>query len=241
MINRTKIDIVDILLLAIILLFLVELILIDTGLLIFIAIFSGLIYFGRRSYYRPRGKFMFWVGAVLLFVTVTNTMAFRFLLLTVIIYFIFKWYKSKQQPTYFEPDFADDQPVEETQQQPLMFHNKWFGRQRTNKSGYEWQDINVQTGIGDTIIDLNYTVIPKKEPIMVIRNFVGNIQIIVPYDVEISINHSVMFGSIEVIDYQESNVWNKTLHLQTSNYQTSKQTVKIFTSIVVGKIEVKRG
>ncbi|MRH44057.1 cell wall-active antibiotics response protein [Aquibacillus halophilus] len=239
MINRTKIDIVDILLMATIILFLVELIFIDTGLLIFIAICSALIYFGKNSYYRTRGKVMFWLGISFIVLTVTNTTAFKFLLITVVIFLALKWYKSKQQPNYIKAKLDEDPQPEQIQQRQI-FTNKWFGRQRTSKHAYEWQDVNIQAGIGDTIIDLNYTVIPKNEPVIFIRNIIGNVQIIVPYDVEISLNHSVMFGSIDVIGHVETNVWNKILHLQTPNYQTSNQTVKIFTSMVVGKIEVKR-
>ncbi|MBM7570549.1 cell wall-active antibiotics response protein LiaF [Aquibacillus albus] len=243
MINKANIGIVDILLLGTMLLFLVELLFLNTGLLIFSVIFILLVYFGKKTYYRPRGKFMFWVGAFFLAVTVMNTIAFKVLLMVGVIYFVYKWYKSKQDPAYYAPQFTEHEPDEPEKivRKKVVFTNNWFGEQKTPPRAYEWQDVNIQTAVGDVIIDLNYTVIPKSEPVVVIRNLVGNVQIRVPYDVEVSVHHSVMFGTVKILDHVEPNVWNKVLHLETPNYSDTNQKVKIFTSMVVGKIEVIRG
>lgn len=239
MFKKTKMDLVDLLLIATVLLFLIEFLFINPALIFFILIWSGLAYFGKKSYYRPRGKIMFWIGIVFLFITVFNTLAVRFLILSFVVYFLFKWYKSKQNPDYHTPQLFD---LEEdvTEKQGILFRNKWFGKQQTEKHAYEWKDINIQSGIGDMIVDLNYTMIPKSEPIIVIRNVFGNVRIIVPYDVEVSVNHSVIFGSIKVLDHVETNVWNRVLHLQTANYEASTQKVKVYTSMIVGKLEVVR-
>ncbi|WP_186575937.1 cell wall-active antibiotics response protein LiaF [Aquibacillus kalidii] len=241
MLNSNKMNIVDILLMATIILFLVEVIFLDTALLFLIALCGAGLFFGKRSYYRPRGKFMFWISIVALFIMLINTIAFRFLIMTAVIYFCYKWYRSKQEPTFYQPQFSENSSDEGVIHQDILFSNKWFGQQRTRKRAYEWRDVNIQSGIGDIVVDLNYTVIPKDDPVMVIRNLVGNVQILVPYDVEVSVHHSVVFGSIQILNYLEANVWNKVLHMETPNYSTSKQKVRIFTSMLVGKVEVKRG
>ena len=240
--NRSNIDIVHLLLIGTAALLLFELLFIHTGLLIFIAICAFFVYWGKNTYYQTGGKLMFWLGLFFAIISILNTLAFRFILFATLIYFVYKWYQAKQQPTYYKPEFVEEQPeVGETVKRKVMFTNKWFGNQETDKSAYEWQDINIQSGLGDIIVDLNYTVIPKSEPVIVIRNVIGNVQIIVPYDVEVSIHHSVLLGSVDIFDYQEANAFNQTLITETTNYANAKQRVKILTSMVVGKIEVKRG
>ena len=59
---------------------------------------------------------------------------------------------------------------------------------------YEWNDVNIQAGIGDTVIDLSYTVLPKGETVIFIRNVMGKVTIMIPYDVEVSVNHSVFLA-----------------------------------------------
>lgn len=240
--NKRKTDIVHWLFLIAILLLLFELFFNGPGLLFLIAISVGCIYFGRKSMGKTFGKILFWIGVISLIFTVLSTLAFQFLIVVVVIYLFLQWHESKKGPAHFEARFTDKKEAyhEEVINRRPLFKNKWFGQQRTEKKAFEWQDINIQSGVGDTVIDLNYTVLPKEEAVIFIRNIVGNVKILVPYEMEISLNHSVIFGSIQVFDHKETNVWNRVLHLQTSGFDTSQQKVKIFTSMVFGKIEVIR-
>ncbi|WP_171038215.1 cell wall-active antibiotics response protein LiaF [Aquibacillus sediminis] len=238
--KRNSTDIVHILLFAMVVLFVFELIFINMGHLVSILIWLAFIYYGKKRYSRMRGKVLFWLGVFLLTVTILNTLAFKFLLFILIVYLIVKWYKAKQEPTYMQPEFSVDEH-EGISEEPILFTNKWFGQQRTKRQAYEWKDVNIQSGVGDTVIDLSYTVIPKSDPVVVVRHLVGNVQIVVPYDVEVSVHHSSLFGSVDIFDYHEQHTWNRVVHLQSENYQQATKRVRIFTSVLVGKIEVKRG
>ncbi|MDQ7862937.1 LiaF-related protein [Peribacillus frigoritolerans] len=37
-----------------------------------------------------------------------------------------------------------------------------FGHQQTTEHVYEWNSVNVQGGVGDTVIDLSKTILPKR-------------------------------------------------------------------------------
>ncbi|MCT2538215.1 cell wall-active antibiotics response protein LiaF [Aquibacillus koreensis] len=240
--SKNKMDIVDIFLVVTVILFLFEFIFIAKGLLIFSAIGAALLYFGKQSYYRPRGKAMFWIGVFILALSIMNTLAFKFLLVSIVVFFLYKWYKANKEASYYQPDFEVKEDLQASlHSKKRLFANKWFGRQSTQQRAYEWQDVNIQNAIGDTIIDLTYTVIPKEEAVIIVRSIVGNVRIIVPYDVEVSVNHSVLVGSIEVLDHVIENTWNQVIHLESPDYQSSKQKVKLFTSTLTGKLEVKRG
>ena len=78
--------------------------------------------------------------------------------------------------------------------------------QKTPDHVYEWNDVNIQGGMGDTVIDLSYTVLPKGETVIFIRNIFGKVKILIPYDVEVSVNHSVLYGSAKILDFYESSL-----------------------------------
>jgi len=115
-----------------------------------------------------------------------------------------------------------------------------LGQQKTPIGIYEWNDINIQTGLGDTSIDLSYTMLPKGETVIFIRNIIGNIQILVPYEIEVSIHHSCVVGSTNAFENHSSKMFNQVFQLKTSGYDNAEQKVKIFTSLLVGNLEVSR-
>jgi len=73
-----------------------------------------------------------------------------------------------------------------------------------------------------------------------IRHIMGKIEIYVPYEVEVSIHHSSVFGRAHIFSQHHWELMNKSLFYQTENYDTSYPRVKIITSIFSGDIEVKR-
>ncbi|NLM38398.1 MAG: cell wall-active antibiotics response protein, partial [Firmicutes bacterium] len=111
--------------------------------------------------------------------------------------------------------------------------------QKTPNDVYEWNDINIQRGIGDTTIDLSYTVLPQGETVIFIRGFIGNLQVLIPYDVEVEISHSAVIGRSKIFHIEEDKLWNQSVHYQTEEYDQAAQKVKIFTSVILGDLEVK--
>ena len=69
-----------------------------------------------------------------------------------------------------------------------LFENIFFGQQKTPLGVYEWKDVNIQAGIGDTIIDLSFTpCFHKGKRLSLFEIMIGNIQILVPYEIEVSV------------------------------------------------------
>lgn len=95
-------------------------------------------------------------------------------------------------------------------------------------------------GIGDTVIDLGNTVLPKGESVIVIRSFIGNVKILVPYEMEVSVSHSVLAGTGKIFEHHEPKMMNQTVSFQSEGYDQAQQKVKIITSMIVGDLEVKR-
>ncbi|QED46720.1 cell wall-active antibiotics response protein LiaF [Cytobacillus dafuensis] len=241
--NRIKSEYISwILLLGIIVLFL-EFSFFNRGLIFSLLVDVGMIYFGRKWKKRSLGKILFWLGIFLLIISIFSMITIKFFLLAILIHFFIQFVQAKKKPDHIKPVIMEPSIKLEKEtviKKKPLFSNHFFGQQKTPDHVYEWNDVNIQTGIGDTIIDLSYTVLPKGETVIFIRNLIGNVQVLVPYDIEISVMHSVIAGSTEVFENQESKIINQTIQVQTPLYDQAEQRIKIFTSIIVGDLEVKR-
>ncbi|RLQ93082.1 cell wall-active antibiotics response protein LiaF [Falsibacillus albus] len=213
------------------------------------AIFSllvagGLIYLGKKK--KDNGNkrnLFFWIGIIILIVTIFNLVTFRLLIIAIIGYAVIQFAKSKQEPKVIKPKINLEKKPRSNEAiyiKTPYFKNQWFGSQATVDHPFEWEDINIQAGVGDTIIDLSNTVLPNGEAVIFIKNLIGNIKILVPYETEISIRHSVVAGASTIFQHQEHSSFNHTVHFQTEGYEQAEQKVKVITSLLVGNIEVKR-
>ena len=216
----------------------------NRGLIFSLIVATGMVYLGRKRMPRKTGKLLFWVGLFFLVVNVINMLAIKFFLLALLCILIVQYANRKNQaktitPIIKEPVDLKKQSETVVKEQPL-FQNRLFGQQKTPDHVYEWNDVNIQVGIGDTVIDLSYTVLPKDETVIFIRNVMGKVTIMIPYDVEVSVNHSVFFGSVRILDFKESSLMNRLIKVETADYEQANQKVKIFTSMMIGDIEVKR-
>ncbi|MCT8136901.1 cell wall-active antibiotics response protein [Anaerobacillus sp. CMMVII] len=239
--NHTKTDYISWTILIGLLLLVVEITFFNKG-LVFSIIFAGfLLYFGGKRLYSSIGKLIFGLGCLVLFFTATDMIVFKFFIFAVIAYVLIYFYKSKNRPLLIQPVVkeTDDRGTKLIKSEQ-MFKNVFYGRQKTPEEIYEWHDVNIQTGIGDTRIDLSNTVLPKGESVISIRNFIGNIQILVPYDIEVSVSHSVLTGTTVIFDEANDRLFNQSLVYRTDHYDLAIRKIKIMTSMGIGRLEVKR-
>ncbi|WP_318505833.1 cell wall-active antibiotics response protein LiaF [Bacillus sp. T3] len=243
MLGKIKNDYFSWLFLISLLLLILEVLFFNKGLIFSILVAAGMIYVGRKRLERKFGKFLFWMGILFLTVSILGMITFRFLVLAIFIYLLVQLVQTKKQPHMVTPivkEPSTESAGEEIIAREPMFKNVMFGDQKTPEHTYEWEDINIQTWIGDTVIDLSYTVLPRGETVIFIRNMIGKVQILVPYDIEVSVNHSVMVGNVDILHYHGSKMFNQNIHVQTADYETSEQKIKIITSVMIGDIEVRR-
>ncbi|MFK9095442.1 cell wall-active antibiotics response protein LiaF [Bacillus salipaludis] len=243
MFKNTKNDYVGWLAIIGIVILLLEILFFNRGLIFSLFISGGMIYLGRKRAGKRLGKILFIGGIIFFVLSIVNMMTFKFLLLAILLHFFIQFLTAKKQPKRISPDFI--KPEQAQQEETLiksepLFGNIFLGQQKTPVGVYEWKDVNIQTGVGDTIIDLSYTMLPKGETVIFIRNIIGNVQILVPYEIDVSIHHSCVIGSTTIFDSHESKIFNQVFQLKTPGFDQSEQKVKIFTSLVVGNLEVSR-
>ncbi|EIJ82148.1 Cell wall-active antibiotics response protein [Bacillus methanolicus PB1] len=244
MINKIKSDYISwILIIGFVLLFL-EISFFNKGIIFSLLVASGMIYLGRKIMPGKFGTLLFWAGLIFFVASIFGMITFRFFLLAILIHLIIQFSQSKRHPEKIIPVIKENEKSSTgdktvIRRKPVL-ENIFFGQQKTPEHVYEWNDINIQAGFGDTVIDLSYTVLPKGETVIVIRKMIGNVQLLVPYDLEVSVNHSSLAGSASIFDHKEEKIFNQNLHIQTPDYDNQEQKVKIITSIIVGELEVKR-
>nr|WP_239558531.1 cell wall-active antibiotics response protein LiaF [Peribacillus deserti] len=240
--NKLKTDHINLLIWISIFLIFVELLFFHSGLIFSLLLSAGLIYIGRKKYNKTFGMILFWFGILTLVITILNMFAAKFLILALIVYIFVVYNQSKKSPKKIRPIILEKNPIKEETiiKKAPLFQNRFYGTKTTGEHVYEWNDINIQGAIGDTEIDLSYTVLPKGESIIFIRHGVGNVRVLVPYDIELCVNHSAFIGSTRILNEQEPKIFTQNTIYQTANYDEAAQKVKIFTSLFSGELEVKR-
>jgi lia operon protein LiaF len=243
LLNKLKNDYFSWLFLIGCMLLLLEVLFFNKGLIFSLLVAAGMIYIGRKRLERKMGKIIFWMGILFMAASILGMITFRFLVLAAFIYLIIVFAQTKKQPNLILPivkEPAESPNTEEIISRTPLFKNVMFGEQKTPEHTYEWDDINIQTWVGDTVIDLSYTVLPEGETVIFIRNVIGKVQVFIPYDIEVSVHHSVMVGNVDILHFHGSKMFNQNIHVQTADYEKQEQKVKIFTSLMVGDIEVRR-
>lgn len=225
-----------------VLLLLIEITFFNGGLLFSIGAAALCIYFGIKRMHKKSGIPFLLLGLLIAVITILNMFTFKLILLVLLVLFINKFWQSKKNPATFEPISAEQRTgnPEHIQRKPLFFKNTFSGNDQSTRQVYEWEDINIQSGFGDIVIDLSNTVLPGGENIISVRNIAGTIRILVPYEMEVMVIHSVICGSVSILDNEDHRVFNETVQYHTALYDESPHKIKILTATVAGKLEVKR-
>src|SRR5690625_1805200 len=174
---------------------------------------------------------------------IINSLVSRLLLVKIICSFINEYSKSKKEAVVIKPSFSvnEEGMSDAVISVKPLFKHKIFGDQFTDDAAYQWRDVNIHGGFGDRIIDLSNTVLPQDTAVISIRHIMGNIEIYVPYELEVSIHHSSIFGRAHLLGKHDMKLTNQSISYQTVHYgDTTLPRIKIVTSLFSGDIEVKR-
>ncbi|UOY93537.1 cell wall-active antibiotics response protein LiaF [Ectobacillus sp. JY-23] len=191
----------------------------------------------RKKEKKVRGNVLFLVGVFTLIVNVFSSAAFQLVFVTLLIYGGYELLMSNQRRVVTPKLVESTQGKRIVQVQPF-FKNMLVGNYHMMGSVYELHDINIRYGLGDVKIDLTTAMIPEGETVLVIHGLVGNIRLYVPYDIEISLNHSVLLGNISMLEYKEKG-FNKNICLVTEAYQAAPRRIKIISTLLIGDTEVR--
>ncbi|MCS4488591.1 cell wall-active antibiotics response protein LiaF [Streptococcus sciuri] len=118
--------------------------------------------------------------------------------------------------------------------------NQWIGSHDYESDSYAFDDINIIRMVGSDTIDLTQVIVKGMDNVILIRKVIGPTTIIVPIDVAIKAEVSLIYGSIRYLDFEQYDLRNETIRLfKESDCKKVKQ-VKLVINTLAGDVEVKR-
>lgn len=209
----------------------IEAILFENGSIVLVIAGLAFLYFGMRR----KNRALFWIGLVLLFISVFSLVTIRLLLFGTILYIAYKLWKQEPLPTWERiqfPESSSDSPI---------IKQRMFTSQTTPLEPYAWQDVHVHSIFGEYGIDLTNTILPKGTSFISIRKVLGKTTIFVPYGVNVRIHYSTFVGEACFFDASPVRLWNQTYQLKDQP-GTDSDTPELIISISswIGDVEVLR-
>lgn len=180
-------------------------------------LFMALGVYKIRSSPDKTGYVLLGVGVVLLF-----SGHFTFILSVVLISLGLFYMKSKQ--AHRDSSYIQRQRILES-----------FKR---DKEPWELKNTSMWNIVGEVYMDLSLVMLDQKETTVVLQGVFGDVDIIVPEFVGVSVHASALVGQINVGTERETGLVNKVVW-QSPNFETCDQRVKLLVSYVVGDIDIK--
>lgn len=120
----------------------------------------------------------------------------------------------------------------------IPYQNSLLGDFRLINHQFDLKDLNLSHLIGDVKIDLSKAIVPGGENAIVISGLIGDVDIYVPYDLEVSVTTTNLFGKTKVFHYEQSG-FNRQASIATNGYEGADAKVKIAITTLIGDIDVR--
>jgi lia operon protein LiaF len=166
----------------------------------------------------PRSGYML-IGVGLLFLAL-NHLAIIFAVLLI----SFGYFLIRSRQLHRDPDYQ--------QRHNIMASIRW------NREPWVLSNMSVWSIVGEMNIDLSLAIIDEPETTLVFQGIVGDIDIIVPDDIGVRIDSTLIIGQTK-IGYDQQDGLGTKMSWQSLNFDTAQHRVNITLSYMVGDINVK--
>ncbi|WP_096201463.1 cell wall-active antibiotics response protein LiaF [Bacillus sp. FJAT-45350] len=150
------------------------------------------------------------------------------------------WFSEEIDKTIYEEKSVKQK--EEKKKEKILtaptFKSTFIGDLHLLHHQFELRDMNIRNGIGDIKIDLSKAIIPEGETVVIIQGWIGDIDIYIPYDLDVHVQSMVTIGDLNVLESRQSG-FNPTIEYSTSDYKEAERRVKIVLSLFIGDIDVR--
>ena len=117
----------------------------------------------------------------------------------------------------------------------------WMGDlHHFSKVNCQYRDINILRLAGKDTLHLDEVIVVNHDNVIVMRKMFGNTKIILPVDVELSLQVNTLYGELRLFSQPPRKLRNETISIETPNYKSSHRTVKVVLAGLVGDVEVVR-
>lgn len=105
---------------------------------------------------------------------------------------------------------------------------------------YKWQDIQIQNFLGDYTIDVTETILPAGTSVITIRQGIGKVTIILPYEVPFKLQYSTLIGEAKLLHHPPKRLWNERITFEDGDVTNAKRKLVIHIATWLGDVEVIR-
>ncbi|WP_058302457.1 cell wall-active antibiotics response protein LiaF [Gorillibacterium timonense] len=119
-----------------------------------------------------------------------------------------------------------------TQKQSLI------GSIRYDREPWVLRNMSIWHAVGEMRFDFSLALQEEKEVTVVLQGMIGNLNIIIPEDMAVSVEGSVQAGSLNVGGTKREGIGNK-ISWQSPGYETAETKVKLMASYLVGEVNIK--
>jgi lia operon protein LiaF len=208
-------------------LILVELLVFNNGnvfLLIGAAVF---LYFGISKH----NKILIWIAALLIFIAILNVWSLRLFIVFIIFYILYQNYtKEKKEFTIDETNFESGK----------ITKNQLIRTAEEPSEQYKWQDVHGQNFFGDVTFDITQTILPIGTSVISIRQGIGKVTVIIPYEVPFRLQFTTLLGEAKLLHHPAKRLYNEHIIFEDGETENAKRTLVIHIATWLGDVEVIR-
>ncbi len=106
--------------------------------------------------------------------------------------------------------------------------------------GEPWvlESTDISVAIAEVRIDLTKALLEQKETMLNLQGIIGDIDIVIPEDVGVSVQSSVMLGQIQIAGEKGAGAMNRLLW-RSPNFESAEHRILVNISYVVADVDVK--
>lgn len=183
------------------------------------------LYFGYTKSNRPN----FWAGIVFLFLACISLVTVRIFILIFLIYALYRFaFKQEERIDTQKSDLRG-----------VVYPNKKWNDLSTSET-YKWEDMLIERFIGQLTIDTTNTVLPIGKALLSVRQSFGTVKIIVPYEVNIQLHVTTLYGEVNYNNSIPKRLMNETFVFDATDDHVAR-TLVIYVSGRFVDVEVLRG
>lgn len=125
----------------------------------------------------------------------------------------------------------------QSNQRTILEHTSLFDLRESNQTTFEWDDINMVYIGGNSIIDLGNTIVPSGQHTVMIRKMFGRIRLIIPRDIGLSLNISLVTGRV-LFESQDYQLTMENFKWRSPDYPDANRKLSLIVSSIIGDVEV---
>nr|WP_106784546.1 cell wall-active antibiotics response protein LiaF [Lysinibacillus timonensis] len=225
--NRFTTDQLTTAIIILLLIVFAELTIFNNGGAFLLIISCFLLYYSFKKTNRP----LFWLGCFFLFLAILSVFTLRLFVVALLIYMLCKQSKKSQDHIVLSNEAFEKGSIHK---------NDLIGTTTAPLEAYKWQDVQIQRFLGDITIDTTQTILPVGTSVITVRQSIGKVTVIVPYDIPFRLQYSTILGEVKLLQNPSKRLMNEHLLYEDGETEEAKRKLVIHVATWLGDVEVVR-